>query len=186
MEIIFVDAENVGFRGLDAVNPRIIDKVFVFSKVDSIKSYCEQKLFICLDEYPDGANQADFYIIAYLSRLLASITQPEKAILQFNLYTNDKDLIAAFKLQCTLLGVDSKITRFPQKELTTLSVVKPPESRKIENRIFNMLKEPKGLHDIENELNISKAEFTKAVNGLVQAKKIKRTSNNGKSWMQTN
>ncbi|MBF4269331.1 hypothetical protein EAY71_20920, partial [Vibrio anguillarum] len=67
MKVIFVDAENVGLKELEKINASIVDKVFVFSKSDAVKLVCEKSLYLCLNDYPTGQNQADFYIIAYLS-----------------------------------------------------------------------------------------------------------------------
>ena len=64
MKIIFVDAENVGLKELEKIKASIVDKVLVFSRVESIKQTCEKLLYLCLSDYPEGANQADFHIIA--------------------------------------------------------------------------------------------------------------------------
>ncbi len=109
MKIIFVDAENVGFKGLEAIEANIIDKVFVFSKIGTIQAYAEQHLFLCLSGYPEGANQADFYIIAYLARVLASTSKAEKQRIEFILCSNDVNLINAFKFQCKMLDARSNI-----------------------------------------------------------------------------
>ncbi len=187
MRIIFVDAENVGFKGLEEINANIIDKVFVFSRVESIKSYSEKKLFLFLSDYPKGANQADFYIIAYLSRVLGSISTLEKQAIEFTLYSNDINLIHAFKFQCDLLGAMSKIVSINhEKQVSNLvsNVSKLPKSKPITEQIFNMLSQPKGLFDIQTSLKLSKPVFSQAVNELLKAKKIRRSSKNGKSWVQ--
>ncbi|WP_017221363.1 hypothetical protein [Moritella dasanensis] len=188
MKIIFVDAENVGFKGLEAIDANIIDKVLVFSRVESIQLYSEQKLYLCLSEYPEGANQADFYIISYLSRVLATVSKIEKQTIEFILYSDDLDLINAFKFQCDLLGAKSRIVSFNQSVKTSnvvCHIVKEPNSELIEKKIFNMLNEPTGLFDIQSSLNISKPVFTKAVNELVKSNKICRSSKNTKHWVQT-
>jgi hypothetical protein len=187
MKIIFVDAENVGFKGLEAIKSNIIDKVFVFSRVESIQSYSEQKLFLCLSDYPDGANQADFYIIAYLARVLASISKVEKNAIDFTLYSNDVSLIHAFQFQCELLGAKSHIVSFKQENQPTnvvCEISKSPKSETIKKQVFNMLSQPIGLYEIQTSLKLSKPVFSKAVNELVKDKKIKRVSKSGKNWVQ--
>jgi len=187
MKIIFVDAENVGFKGLEAIKSNINDKVFVFSKIESIQSYSEQKLFLCLSDYPDGTNQADFYIIAYLARVLASVSKVEKQAIDFTLYSNDVNLINAFKFQCELLGAKSHIVSFKQDNNTTnvvCDISKSPKSETIKKKILNMLNQPAGLLDIQTSLKLSKPVFSKAVNELVKDNKIHRVSNTGKNWVQ--
>ncbi len=187
MKIIFVDAENVGFKGLEAIKSNIIDKVFVFSRVESIQSYSEQKLFLCLSDYPEGANQADFYIIAYLARVLASISKMEKNAIDFTLYSNDVSLIHAFKFQCELLGAKSQIVSFKQENKPTnvvCEISKSPKSETIKKQVFNMLNQPIGLYKIQTSLKLSKSVFSKAVNELVKDKKIQRVSKSGKNWVQ--
>ena len=184
MKIIFVDAENVGFKGLDAINASIADKVFVFSRVESIKVLCEKKLYLCLSDYPEGANQADFYIIAYLLRVLSCFAKEQKSAIEFVLYTNDLNLIAAFEFQCGLLGAKSKIHSFKQEASVVCNITELTKTNQLEKQIYKMLKEPRGLLDIQTTLKLSKPVFTRAVNGLIKTEKIKRASNNGKNWVQ--
>lgn len=183
MKVKFVDAENVGFKGLEAINTSIIDKVFVFSKVESIRTFCEQNLYLCLNKYPEGDNQADFYIIGYLSRVLSSLSKADKTALELTLYSSDKSLIQAFKFQCELLGANCKIVSFQQNERS--ETVKDIDVKGVDNKIFKMLKTPKGLFEIQSSLNVSKQEFTKAVNKLVKEEKIMRMTSTGKKWGHT-
>tara|TARA_R110001583_G_scaffold22377_5_gene83985 strand:+ start:17752 stop:18396 length:645 start_codon:yes stop_codon:yes gene_type:complete len=208
MKIIFVDAENVGFKGLEAIKASILDKVFVFSRIESIKLFSQKKLFLCLTEYPEGANQADFYIVAYLSRLLTSVTKAEIQAIDFILYSDDINLINAFKFQCNLCGAKHDIVSFNQKNKQANSeaniehinknesVPKLPvnthqaKTKKQANptshcqKIFNLLNKPTSLSQIEKTLKLSKPVFTQAVNKLVKDKKICRVSKNGKQWIQ--
>ena len=187
MKIIFVDAENVGFKALEAINANLIDKVFVFSRVESIQKYSEQKLFICLSDYPEGSNQADFYIIGYLSRMLATLSKAEKNLIEFVLYSGDINLVNAFKFQCKTVGAKSDIVSFSHEAMTpsiVCNIPKIPKLHQVENQTFNMLKKPQGLFEIQKALNLSKPVFTKAVNELAGSNRIRRTSNNGKNWMQ--
>ncbi|AKB05854.1 hypothetical protein HPY15_15580 [Vibrio cholerae] len=50
MKMIFVDAENIGLKELEKVKATVIDKVFVFSKVESVQRICEKSLFLYLSE----------------------------------------------------------------------------------------------------------------------------------------
>lgn len=187
MKIIFVDAENVGFKGLEAIDANIIDKVFVFSRVESIQLYSKQKLFICLSDYPEGTNQADFYIISYLSRVLSSVSSVEKETIELILYSNDVSLIEAFKFQCQLLGAKSRNISFNHDKKAHDFIVKAPTSPKLQplsKQIFNMLSQPKGLFDIQTSLKLTKPIFNQAVNELIKQKKIQRQSKNGKNWVQ--
>ncbi|GAA5788729.1 hypothetical protein NGY2020031_11740 [Vibrio cholerae] len=45
MKMIFVDAENIGLKELEKVKATVIDKVFVFSKVESVQRICENHYF---------------------------------------------------------------------------------------------------------------------------------------------
>ena len=187
MKIIFVDAENIGFKRLEVIDANIIDKVFVFSRVDSILEYSEQKSFICLPDYPEGSNQADFYIIGYLSKMLANLSKTEKNLIEFVLYSSDVNLVNAFKFQCVSVGAKSKAVSFPNETVASnvvCNISKTSKDQKVENQIFNMLNKPKGLFDIKEALNLSKPVFTKAVNELISSNKIRRASKNGKLWIQ--
>ena len=81
--MIFVDAENVGLKELEKLKASVVDKVFVFSKVDSVIQFCEKQLYLCLSDYPCGANQADFYIIAYVARILAVLDKKQLGSIRF-------------------------------------------------------------------------------------------------------
>ncbi|MBF4242492.1 hypothetical protein EA003_22225, partial [Vibrio anguillarum] len=111
MKVIFVDAENVGLKELEKINASIVDKVFVFSKSDAVKLVCEKSLYLCLNDYPTGQNQADFYIIAYLSRVLLALDKKQLGSIHFELYSNDENLITAFEFQCDQLGATCQSIR---------------------------------------------------------------------------
>nr|WP_014343729.1 hypothetical protein [Aliivibrio fischeri]AEY78123.1 hypothetical protein [Aliivibrio fischeri] len=78
MKIIFVDAENVGLHSIQEINARITDKVFVYSNNEQIKILCNDLLFIVMAGYPIGKNQADFYLIAHLSKIISQVRHDEK------------------------------------------------------------------------------------------------------------
>lgn len=110
MRFIFVDAENIGLKEVEAINASIIsDKVLVFSKNDTVKEVCERKLFLYISSYPTGSNQADFYIIGNLLRIIASLKKQQLDICQFVLYSQDNSLVTAFAFQCKLHKLKHRI-----------------------------------------------------------------------------
>lgn len=78
MKIYYVDAENIGLSMLDELTISILDRVFVFTNSESLKSACGNALLTCVSGYPSGQNQADFYIIAHLSNVLSHLSKAEK------------------------------------------------------------------------------------------------------------
>ena len=197
MEIIFVDAENIGSKGLEKLDTSIIDKVFVFSKSNTIKLVCEKKLYLFLTDYPCGSNQADFYIIAYLSRVLSSLNHTELTSIHFKLITNDESLISAFEFQCSQLGAISKIIRTNEKIKADVNTVvqlapkpKPKPKPKhqpqsAEDKIISNLKLPTALNpDFRKKLGISQQEFSQATRELISKNKIKRSKESKKKWVK--
>ncbi|TKF16256.1 hypothetical protein FCV43_18410 [Vibrio genomosp. F6] len=191
MKMIFVDAENVGLKSLEKMEASVIDKVFVFSKLDSVKLACEHSLYLHLSGYPNGSNQADFYIIAYLSRILNSLSKKELNSIRFELLTNDESLISAFEFQCSQLGAVYESVRTKDDTVVQLPPVlapkpKPkPKQLSPEDRIYANLKSPKPLDPaFQKQLGLSKSVFSKAVNELAKSKKIRRSSESKKKWMR--
>jgi hypothetical protein len=72
MKLIFVDAENIGLRQLEGIQSAFQGRVFVFTKENSVKEFCEGRAFSVMSSYSAGSNQADFYIIAKLVSLIGS------------------------------------------------------------------------------------------------------------------
>lgn len=116
MKIILVDAENVGLKGVKSVNASILDKVFVFSKNEGIQQHCNKSLFISVTDYPTGSNQADFLIISYLSRILASLKADILKATDFELVTNDEALISAYEFICQSFNATYQTIRTNKKE----------------------------------------------------------------------
>lgn len=56
MKMIFVDVENVGLKELEKINVFVVDKVFVFFKLDLVKFVCEKLLYLFLFDYLIGQN----------------------------------------------------------------------------------------------------------------------------------
>lgn len=182
MRFIFADAENIGLKEVESIVATIADKVLVFSKVDSFKDVCERKLFIFMSSYPNGSNQADFYIIGNLVGIIASLTNEQKQICQFLLYSQDKSLVQAFIFQCQLHKVKYKIAldRKPQP------VIESPQSKVskiLEQRILEQLKKEQTTEAVRKNLNSSKSDFTRAFNALIQKNKVQRVSKSKKTWV---
>ena len=194
MKIIFVDAENIGLKELEKIDAAIVDKVCVFSRVEKIKQTCEKLLYLCLSDYPEGANQADFHIIANLSRTLASLSRKELNLITFQLFTNDENLISAFEFQCTLLGGNCEAIRTKSDVVVPISAKIVPKTapktvpkavQTAEHKIYNSLKKPTELGPLQGKLGLSKQTFTKAVNSLVKEDKIERSTASKKKWVQS-
>lgn len=109
MKLIFVDAENIGLRQLEEIKSTFTDRMFVFTKDNSIKAFCEAKSFLAMSAYPSGPNQADFYIIAKLVSLIGSMSSEQTKSCEFVLYSQDSALVSAFSFQCKLHKMKSKI-----------------------------------------------------------------------------
>jgi len=185
MKIIFVDAENIGLKELEKVKATVVDKVFVFSKSEAVKLACEKSLFLYLSDYPTGSNQADFYIVAYLSRILSSLENKQFGAVNFELYTNDESLIAAFEFQCDQRGASCRIVR--TKDDTVVNLPKPaaPSAKTPQDRVYSALKSPRSLDpSLQKHLGLSKSDFTKAINELSKANKIQRFEGSKRKWVQ--
>ena len=196
MKMIFVDAENIGLKALEAVEATVIDKVFVFSKVESVQRACEKSLFLFLSDYPSGSNQADFYIIAYLSRVLLALDKKQYGTVSFELYSNDENLISAFEFQCAQLGARAHSIRTTQEVVVSppkKAVAKPkPKKTKLlperlevlTKQLLSLLSSPMALNpQLQKKLKANKSEFSQVVSRLIKAKKIRRSAENKKLWV---
>ncbi|HCG8418315.1 TPA: hypothetical protein NJ548_003674 [Vibrio parahaemolyticus] len=183
MKAIFVDAENVGLKELEKINATIVDKVFVFSKSDAVKLVCQKSLYHFLGDYPTGPNQADFYIIAYLSRVLLALDKKQLGSTHFELYSNDESLITAFEFQCDVLGAKFESIRTRNNTVVSIADTKISLST-AQSKLLKALKSPHPLdQELQNRLGLSKPDFTKAVNELSKNNQIKRTSDCKKKWV---
>jgi hypothetical protein len=189
LKFIFIDAENIGLKEVEAVTAEITDKVLVFSKNDSIKEICERKLFICNSNYPTGSNQADFYIIGKLVGMFASLTEQQRGSCHFVLYSQDNALVTAFSFQCKLHKVKHNIALVSKTQAQPITPVAEPKNNKslqsLEQKIYDHFKTEQTTENVRKKLNQSKPDFTKALNALIKAKKIQRVSKNKKTWMRT-
>ena len=184
MKIYYVDAENVGIDFLEGEKASVLDKVFVFSNSDSLKSDCEKLLYTCVSGYPSGKNQADFHMIAHLTRLLSMLSKKEKGSVSFIFCSKDQDLLKAFDSQCSLAGIKA-FSSYPGNKNKIKSNGGSQKNNKrpnLENLILESLVQPSKAIDIQRMLGVSKSEFSKAINKLIKTEEIKRHSKSSKKW----
>ena len=187
LKFLFVDAENIGLKEVEAISASISDKVLVFSKNEAIKSVCERKLFLLNSSYPSGSNQADFYIIGNLVGIIASLTEQQLEVCQFVLYSQDNSLVMAFSFQCKLHKVKHMIALDPkEKPKAQVSIEQLKTKPSLEDKIHAYFKTEQTTETVRKKLNQSKSNFTRALNNLIKANKIKRVSKNKKTWICVN
>lgn len=178
LNFIFIDAENIGLKETEQINTTIFDKVLVFSRSEAIKIVCEKNLFIFVSSYPTGNNQADFYIIGSLSKIINSLKIEQKNNCDFILYSRDSALATAFSFQCNLHKVKHKIKIKP-----TNNVVQTKQEKLLEQKILEYLKKPTESESVRNALSIPKPDFTRIINSLIINNKIQRSSDK-KKWVK--
>lgn len=187
MKIILVDAENVGLKGVEKIAPSVSDKVFVFSKSDNIEQFCEKEMYQHISDYPSGANQADFCIIAYLMRFLTHYDLKSLAQVVFELHSNDLNLISAFQYQCNRFSVKSESVQTKESSKVVALPVEQKKSKadNAEERLYAALSKPRALDEaLQKELRLPRQVFTKAINALSSSNKIVRSSETKKKWVQ--
>lgn len=186
MKVIFVDAENIGLKEIERITASIVDKVFVFSKSDAVKLICEKSLYLSLSDYPSGANQADFYIISYLTRFLTALEKKQINLVSFELYSNDENLISAFIFQCDQLGAKSEIHRTKEQSVVPISnSAKPQNASSAELKLLKALNSPQAFDlQFQQQLGLAKPVFTKTVNELHRDGKIMRDPDSKKKWVR--
>lgn len=198
MKIYYVDAENIGIDFLVEKNVSVLDKVFVFSNNESIQTECEKRFYISVTGYPIGKNQADFYMVGHLARLISLLSDKEKGAINFIFCSKDQDLLKALNSQCSLAGIKA-FSSYPaeNKKPKSNSVSKPHKDKKNthkksakkgannqsdESLILECFAQPTKAYDVQVALGLSKPEFSKAINKLIKAGKIKRQSKTSKKW----
>lgn len=186
MKIILVDAENVGLKGVEKVGASVSDKVFVFSKSENIEQYCEKSLYQHTSDYPSGANQADFCIIAHLMRFLTHYDAKVLSKLVFELHSNDSNLISSFQYQCNRFSVKSEIVRTRDtRKVVALPVEQKSKGNTAEELLYAALSTPRALDEtLQEELGLPRQNFTKAINALSSSNKIVRSAQTKKKWVQ--
>lgn len=184
MNVIFVDAENVGISPIQEVDARITDKVFVFSNNEQIKTLCHDLMFIVMDGYPVGKNQADFYLISHLSKALSQVSYDEKKKLIFILYSNDNSLCQAFEFQCQQASISCEIIN-TRPSLVHNHDIQEYTAKDLNNiaLLYNTLKAKSMIvTELFNTTKLDQTEATKALNALVKKELIARTPNKKKVW----
>ncbi|ELI5719952.1 hypothetical protein KW443_09225 [Vibrio fluvialis] len=185
MKMIFVDAENVGLKELEKIGASIIDKVFVFSKSEAVKLICDKSLYLFLSDYPTGQNQADFYIVAYLSRVLLALDKKQLGSVNFELYSNDESLISAFEFQCGQLGAAYRSVRTRDNTVVPIVEASPAKHKSPEEKLLHALNTPRALDpSFQKQLGLSKSDFSRAIQGLSQSNQIKRSPQSKKKWVR--
>lgn len=182
MKIYYVDAENIGLSMLDELKISILDRVFVFTNSESLKSTCSNALLTCVTGYPSGQNQADFYIVAHLSNVLAHLSKAEKKAIEFNLCSKDQNLWKAFEFQCSLAGVKSSAPNIAIEAQASNVVVAIDTS--LESKILKLMSQPITSIQLQQKLNISQSNFTTSFNQLIKTGKIKRQEKSKKLWLR--
>lgn len=212
MNIYYIDAENTGLGLLAELPMSVLDRVFVFSNSDDLKHACSNALVTLVSGYPQGNNQADFYIIGHLSNVLAHLTKADKKAIEFVLYSKDQDLAMAFKFQCQLVGARARLPLLaaskvsPERAKQTSNVpVKAKTSNKInatkatatltptgvaasqaliESQILNIMSMPISVTEMQNKLKVSAAKFAAPFKNLVTSGKVIRQSAASKNWLR--
>ncbi len=187
LKIYYVDAENIGLNKLDEHPISVLDRVFVFTNSDSLKTTCTNALLTCVSGYPSGQNQADFYIIAHLSNVLAHLSKAEKKAIEFTLCSKDQSLWRAFEFQCSLAGVKSHAPHIDfievEKNIITANTIKPSETS-IEAKILKLMSQPITSTELHQKLKISQSEFTNSFNKLIKSGAVKRQETAKKMWLK--
>lgn len=158
MKIYYVDAENIGLSILGELTVSMLDRVFVFTNVESLKSACKNALLTYISGYPTGPNQADFCIIAHLSNVLSHLSSAEKKAMEFCLCSKDQNLWKAFNFQCSVAGVKAHAP-FIAIESEASKVVVAIDSS-LEAKILKLMSEPITSSDMQKKLKVSQSEFT--------------------------
>lgn len=177
LKIYYVDAENVGLSLLDETKISILDRVFVFTNNENLKTTCSSAQLNCVSGYPAGQNQADFYIIAHLSNVLSRLSKAEKMVIEFNICTRDKNLWSAFKFQCLLAGVKSSAPNI-------VIEVEASNILSVSEKILKLTSIPITVTEIQNKLKIQQSVFTTSFNQLIKTGKIKRQKESKKHWLR--
>ncbi|WP_133408279.1 hypothetical protein [Parashewanella tropica] len=181
MKFIFVDAENIGLQKVSEIEATLTDKVFVFSKHESVIELCERKLFQVFSCYPTGSNQADFHIIGNLVGVLASLDTTQKQSCEFVLWSQDNALVMAFKFQCRLHKATCFVT-LPSKEITKISVV-IEKATGSDAKILNYFKRPRLAESVRAMVQFEKPDFNRVLNEFIRKGLIVRAHNNKKKWV---
>lgn len=176
----FIDFENIGLKEFEKIQTSVLDKILVFTKSPSAKLLCERKLYQVFGDYPTGQNQADFLIIAQLSKVLCMISRQEINQVQFYLYSNDESLISAFEFQCKSSDAVFKVVRTKENVVQLKKDKVTPEQL-----LLDALSSPQNLSlALQESLGLARSDFTRAINQLTQSKEIIKCKDNKKKWVR--
>lgn len=105
---------------------------------------------------------------------------------EFVLYTNDQDLISAFEFQCEQNQISANVIRTREEsKVISLPVKEPNPLDPVEEMLFKALSEPRSLDaELQTELRLGRRTFTRVINSLLNANRIKRSETNKKLWVQ--
>ena len=120
--------------------------------------------------YPIGKNQADFYLIAHLSKIISQVRHDEKKKLTLILYSNDISLCQAFDFQCQQASISREIINTKQisVQATNKQEYTPEELNNIA-LLYNTLKIKSMLvTELFHVTNLTQHKATKALNALVK------------------
>lgn len=187
MKTFFIDEENVGLKVLESYKVFCDQKLLVFTKNLAAKKLCKRYLFHCIDDYAAGSNQADFYIIACLSRLLSQMSDKQIVSHTFTLVSNDCSLISAFKQQCNLFKAHFVIEKTKSTAKTKPVNVKSSEIvlDDLAYKIISYLDTPRYFDTkFQQSLGCTQSEFTRAVTNLINQKKIERSPLAKRKWQK--
>ena len=137
-------------------------------------------------------------MIGHLARLISLLSDKEKGAINFIFCSKDQDLLKALDSQCSLAGIKA-FSSYPaeNKKKKSNSTSKPNtdknntrktgvkkgvKNQSIENLVLENFAQPSKACDVQVALGLSKAEFSKAINKLIKAGKIKRQSKSSKKW----
>ncbi len=137
-----------------------------------------------LNNYPSGQNQADFYIIAYLAKVLSILDKKLLKSVPLQLYSNDENLILAFEFQCQLFGAIGQSIRTKKANVVPITQAPALAAPSPQQVLLKALKQPQALNPkFQEKLGLSPAEFHGAVKKLSAEKRVKRSNISKKKWV---
>ncbi|TOD07252.1 hypothetical protein CGJ72_24035, partial [Vibrio parahaemolyticus] len=111
-----------------------------------------------------------------------SLDKNQFGTVNFELYSNDENLISAFEFQCGQLGANVKSIR--TKDDTVVQLPNVQKKSTPQDKVFSALKLPRPLDpSLQKQLGLSKSDFSKAINELTKSKKIKRSPESKRKWV---
>lgn len=186
MRFIFIDAENVGIKFMQQFETTLNDRVWVTSKLEAVIELCRQRFYHCDSGYQVGANQADFVLIHYATRVIDKLSLAERKGVVFELVTNDSSLSLAFSTICQYESVSCVIT----STIGRTDIVRPElkttiNDNTLEGKILQAASQPISLNEeVQRKLGIAKSDFTRITNQLIRSQLLIRSERNNKKWVR--